>query len=505
MAGGSERGLQSSEAIDEKRGRCPRRNETSEAKTPLLSGGTWRREMTTQTSKAPAKSAAMALLTPTKIKILGAAMALSLAVSGWAGYNALAAQSTQQTTLQTKTAPAIEGVAQARASLSDANSNMMESFIGGKREASASWIIYELDMSQARRAIEGAAETVSSGDQERQPLLEMMSALSDYERLVGQALARQGDDSRTYIEAADSLMRTRALPAADALTHSTTQNMASDDERQSKAAQRWAAISAVFAVLFLGIAVAGQVWLARKTRRALNAGVALGTFVAAAALVLGSMSFTHAQNASRVAREGAFESINAVWRARAAVYDANADEALWMFAKGDDAKQAIRLSDFAQQIQTLIGSFDAEGAAKKARAGEPFAGYLGQLAQSAKAKDNGHDKTFDGESDKVASSLDGLATYLFTEKRLHELAQTDFAAAMDWRSGVNAGWSTWAFSYLDGNLQNVMNVNQAAFDQKSAEASEALAGYEWKLGGSLVLILVLCGLGLAARLREYRF
>jgi hypothetical protein len=446
-------------------------------------------------------------LTPTKIKGLGIAMAISLAAAGWAGFHAFAAQSEQQDILATKTAPAIEGVAQARASLSDANSNMMEAFIGGERVKSASWYMYELDMSQAQRAIEQAAETVSSGsDQQRGALLEMMAGLSDYERLVGEALAQPGDQARPSIEKADNLMHSRVLPAADALTHAASQKMGVDYGRQETSAKRWAGISTFFAALFLALAIGGQVWLAGRTRRRLNIGLLAGSVVAAVALIGAGASFHTAQNATAVAREGAFDSINALWRARAAVYDANADESLWLFAQGDPAKQSQRLGDFAQQIQTLIGGFDGNGAAKKAHDGVAFGGFLGQLSQNAHQKDNGKDPTFAGEADAVSASVDALSTYLFAEEKMHQIASGgDFAGALDWRSGHTGGWSAWAFGYLDSRLQSVMDINRTAFDAKTAEAQAATNGYVWKLTLALLLTAALCGAGLFARLREYSF
>ena len=96
-----------------------------------------------------------------------------------------------------------------------------------------------------------------------------------------------------------------------------------------------AIVVAVAGLALVGVLVATQVFLSRRTRRTFNPFLIAATVLTLA--LVGEIAGTlgAANEHLRGAKQDAYDSIYALTSARTVSYDANADESLWLLAQED--------------------------------------------------------------------------------------------------------------------------------------------------------------------------
>ena len=304
------------------------------------------------------------------------------------------------------------------------------------------------------------------------PLAVANLRLSEYAGQVDSAreLALLGrPEAAGRLTAASSGLRTEVLPRLAAVQATGADRLRADADASATGTVIAVAAGAVAVLLLLGV----QVWLARRTRRVVNVGLATGLIAVAVALVGASVVATRSDGEVDRVRSGPYRLTQALVDARMAAFDARAVESLGV-VRGDvpGAEPAWQAS--MAQARAALGTSDRIAAGTGAAA-------------------------------DVAQSRRLLDTYAAVHARLLAAAQ----------GGDRAGTVAVAVSpTVDGSPGSFEDVDTttAALTARQAEAADAgwrragsgltLAAWTCLVAGLAAAVLALVGMG--SRLREYR-
>jgi hypothetical protein len=205
-----------------------------------------------------------------------------------------------------------------------------------------------------------------------------------------------------------------------------------------------------------------------------------------------------------VAKQDAFDSIQALTEARAVSYDANADESRYLV---DPALAAQYQQSFLAKSQRVVNvgpvgidGYDAALAAdidayQRDNSVVRFGGYLGSEFRNV---------TFPGERQAALAALLAFQRYQRDDRTLRSVAAKNLASAVAYDTGTAASQSDGAFNQYDAALSSVIAINSNAFSAAVNDGEDgALA---WDLGFPalcLVLISALALAGVRPRLAEY--
>ncbi|MBR7829489.1 hypothetical protein KDK95_24500 [Actinospica sp. MGRD01-02] len=354
------------------------------------------------------------------------------------------------------------------------------SFVPASVNATASNRVYESDRTAADVDLETIAQNqalAAQGDK-------LMNALGEYEELIAQAL---------YIDKATLHEQPAAPPAsalglyvqASALLHSTllptSQQITDTDSGEVDAAysgDRSSMIGIGIAVLLIGLLAAlalflGNHYHARAFRRRVG-WLVPGMLVAVVLGAVGINAQLTAADQLQYAKQNAYDSINALERAKAISDDANADESRWLLEN---------------QASSLGASFNVKVTQVNA--------YLATEL---------HNITFPGEGQAANAAASEYRAYLDDDATIRSDAESENpAAAVAFDIGTQAGTSNYTFNaYLD-DLNNVIRINDDYFVSTIAAGQSDLGGGAWALMilGELLLLAFVAQAGYL-RLREYR-
>jgi hypothetical protein len=227
-------------------------------------------------------------------------------------------------------APSIIAAQHIKSALADMDANAANELLGPSGTMQDAVAAYESRRVEASKALIAAAENITYGDSERKPILALQLGLGSYERLIQKA--RDGHESGSsgtavaaYLDAA-ALMDGVLLPAADALDQANNQVLEHTYESQSSrsvAARVFVLIAGVLALLALA---AVQLLLSDRMHRTFNPALLCATLFTLVLTVYAWQAMERERHQLKVAKEDAFTSIHALWRARAIAYQANGDQ-----------------------------------------------------------------------------------------------------------------------------------------------------------------------------------
>jgi hypothetical protein len=450
------------------------------------------------------------------LALLGGLLLLFWAVAGFL----LVEASGGVRTITRDTAPSVIAAQQIRAGLSDLDASAVNAALLRGPAADPSWKDFEVQQRVLSDSLVTAAQNITYGDAERGPVVEIAAALQNYAGLIGQARAIPGDPNQpappetmlALLRRAGSLASGQLMPAAEALNDVNDTALETTWSLRKSVAWRDPLALALIALAPLAVLIALQIGLARRTRRNLNPGLALASLVLViGALVLGVSLVTSASHL-RIAKEDAFDSVRALWKARATLYAANADESYFLL---DPAHKADYATRFAARIGQVAGSAFLDPGSRgvfvrrvgdyrnrKCLVADPDArlrnaGYIG---------DELNNVTFVYECEEAANLGYLLAAYIDIDEKIRALdAAGNRAGALALDLGENPGESNYAFAKVNQEIGLLIYINQMAFEQNAARASADLAQAPYILGGVALLVWLLAFLGLRPRLAEYRF
>jgi hypothetical protein len=325
----------------------------------------------------------------------------------------------------------------------------------------------------------------------------MQSNLPVYFRLLGQAQARMQADPLPDVRAATDLMQQAILPAALALHEANFRHLTATYESH-RASQMTALVELVAAVgLLIALLIGIQLDLARLTRRVFNLPLLAATLIVAIFGVYLTYVFLSTNSELRAAKQDSFDSIQALWRARAIAYDANAEKSLFLLERSTPLQKSHSDAFFMKSAQLLSGLPPAQ-AIEQAAAGhfEGIKGFIGSELNNV---------TYPGEREAATGMLRAFVAYLNIDHQIRTFEATGrYPEAFALSASNEPGQSNWAFNEFDQALMRTLDINERFFARQIDRAFALLAWLPWALPAMALAAALLSWFGLQARISEYR-
>jgi hypothetical protein len=310
--------------------------------------------------------------------------------------------------------------------LVSANADATNAFLVGGLEPPAQRQHFTDSMSAASRLI---AEAAKAQPADSEALGALNNTLLTYEGLIEQARAnnRQGlPIGAQYLKDASAGLRADAIPLLTALV-TANEDRVNQEFDGASSGSFWLIGAGVVTLLILAGAM---VWLARRTHRYINLGLAGAGVVVLLTMVVGGSVLSGASSDAKNTRDTSYAATLALARARIAAYDAKSNESLTLIARGSGAsfetawKTAAgtvddQLSKEGQSAESLLQPWrDYANAHQKIRKLDDGGNWDGavQLAiGSASQSSNNTFNSFDQASGKSLSTASTAA-----QKELHD-------------------------------------------------------------------------------------
>ena len=392
--------------------------------------------------------------------------------------------------------PSIVAAQQIRADMADMDASTANVFIGSGDNVLVK-NQYDADRAKANDNLILAAQNITYGDAERRPILTLTNDLETYSGLVKAARTKGRPYGIKDLRAASALMHGEMIPAADALDKANFDHL-NDAYAAARGMAGETQIGLYFTgALVLAVLLATQIYLARRTHRLVSLPLALATVVLVGYVLWLSGALAYENEQLRAAKADCFDSIHALWKARATAYDANGDESLYLLGL-PPSNEAIYDQSFHAKAAQLAGVpvTDALVASCEAGTVPTFPGDLGVELRNI---------TFVGEHTAAVDTLRNWGAYMALDSRIRTLETTGHhAEAVALCTGTAPGQSDYAFEQFDDALGRTLGINQAQFDSTVARAFSGLRPLSFVSVAALLLVIILTWLGIAPRLREYQ-
>ncbi len=404
-------------------------------------------------------------------------------------------------------APSILAAQHIRAYLADMDANAANELIalpGANQDAVRDFGKRRADVVEG---LVSAAQNITYGQAERGPVLTLVNGLAEYERAITQArdFHERGDPAMlAAYRNADTILHQSLLPAVDKLDKVNTDALNAAYAHDGGAFTGTLLLTLLAGGLLLAALAAVQLFLHQRVRRTLNPGLLAATIIAILYLFHTAIAFIAVGNRFKAAKEEAFDSVHALWRARATAFDANADESRWLL----DRPLATDYEKAFLTKRNLIAEPPGLGYAAVAQAyRENDRQKLGMIgALKGFLGDELNNLTFEGEREAAADTLRYWGEYVGLDgeiRKLENAGQHDKAVALC--TGNNPGQSNFAYTQFDDALEKTLNINQKEFDANLTEARAILRPFDALNFVVLLLIVGAAFVGLLPRLREYAF
>ena len=390
--------------------------------------------------------------------------------------------------------PSIIAAEQIRSGLANAHTEIVNLFLLKEDANGPSGKAYVAAINQAHDKLLLAAQNITFGDEERAPILAVMTQLSEYERIVGMSLATK--ESHDLLLKADALMREHILPAVIALDTANFKHLVSsyDDGRQT--AKRYFVVFVLLSVLLAVALIEAQWKIFTICKRIINPAMLLGSLIFIVSVVYMAIQVDHISADLHTSKEDAFDSVHVLSQAQALAYSANAQESMYLLMP-DKELQAKQIRLFKDAADKLLSS--KMGAANTLIANPKELKGQGLLA------DELANITFPGEHQAAVDTLKAWLEYVAIDGQIRRLESTgkhDLAVALC--VGKLEHQSDWAFDRFISALSKTLNINQSQFD---AGITRAMSSVQF-LAYLLIVILLAPILGTIAgiqkRLLEFR-
>lgn len=291
--------------------------------------------------------------TPGRMRLFGALAAIAAIVFGLAGAWNLwsSAQALGRAGATTDQVVRVQSI---YADVLRADADASNAFLVGGLEDPAQRADYEAAIKRAATTITAAA---SAQPADGVALAALNSALQDYAALVERARAenRQGlPIGVTYMTSASSGLRTTAVPILEALLQANTER--SRGELGAASSSWLTLVAGVLALLVLGLV---SIWLARRTHRYLNSGLAGATVAVLVALISGLVVFSGIGSDAKRVADNQLAGTLALTSARTAAFDARANESLGLIRRGQagpfETLWKARDAEVTARLKALVG------------------------------------------------------------------------------------------------------------------------------------------------------
>jgi hypothetical protein len=394
------------------------------------------------------------------------------------------------------TVPSIVAAEKMNVALADINTSLANAILARDDDSKPSWRTIKEESDAVSHALITASENVTYGNEEEVPIFTIQSNLPVYFGLLGQARGKIQADPLPDARAASDLMQKTIMPAGLALDEANFRHLTAtyDEHRANRTAALLMLLLVIAALAALLIVV--QLNLARRTRRLVNPPLLGATLLLALFGVYLLVVFTSTGDQLRAAKQDSFDSVHALWKARALAYDANAEESLYLMERGA-LQTRHEEAFFSKAAQLLAGPLPAQAVAQAEKGQfKDIKGFIGVELNNI---------TYPGEREAALDLLRTFVDYIGIDRKIRDLERAGrHAEAFAICVGTAPGQSDWAFERFDKALVKVLDINDRFFAAQVESAFSYLAWIQWALAFVAIAIAVLSWLGLQPRIREYR-
>ncbi len=399
-------------------------------------------------------------------------------------------------------APSIEAAQYIKAGLADMDANIANELIEQPGQNQSAVKAYGERLEKVTTKLITAAENITYGDAERIPIQTLQIRLSDYIAKVQQARDfHQRRDLAGVLNAyraSAELIDQKLSPAADQLLAANQEALNRTYEQQWGTSVRSLFFIIISTLILLGTLIILQLFLYRRMRRIINPMLLTATAITLLFFSYITSALLSASNHLKIAKQDAFNSIDALWKTRALAYSANADESRYLLdqARANNHQQAF-LAKITKLANIPTGQTFATVASAFAN-NQKVDNFTGFLA------DELNNITFAGEKKSALNALEELGLYVTIDQKIRQLQQTGKSnEAIALCTGNKPGESNWAFNQFDLALQKTLDINQQAFDQAVDQGFKDVEGFEIIIPIVTIAIGLLTLLGLLPRWQEY--
>lgn len=405
-------------------------------------------------------------------------------------------------TIGRDTAPGIVAAQQIKLALADMDVASAIDLMNSAPVATASRNGYEISRIAVAKALIDAAQSVRYGGEQRDPIERIQQMLGEYNARVQRALDLHDDKSPAVLTAwgeAANLMDTNLIPAADALDAADTRHL--NEAYRSQAAYSIATrvVVFVFGIMLLVTLLSLQTFLADRTRRILNLPLLAATFAGVGFTIWSLTVLGTEERDLKIARQDAFVSIHALWKARATVAAAVDDEDRLLLDRGKQPRDASDFDRNTAMLMAIPAGLTVQQIADNGMNPHGPVGFTGYFA------DELNNIAFPGERDAAVQTIVDWGEFLRIggEVRRLELAGKHADALALWTGG-QPGQAAYAYRQFLDALNRTISINQRAFDAAIADGFDSLSNFEAKATGAAALIALLVVAGFMQRIAEYR-
>jgi hypothetical protein len=270
------------------------------------------------------------------------------------------------------TAPSIIAAQEISSALADLDANAGNYLLGNKQNQDAAKRAFEERRVTVTRKLVDAARNITYGEAESVPINTLLDGLGRYLELYAEMRYRKDAGDATgalgVYAAATDLMHTKMLPAGAALDAANLSHLESDYAAEKSSGGMAGGLSALLAGVLVFVLLWGQILLTKWTRRIFNPALVGATVVAVTfgAYLVSRISLS--QDQLKIAKEDAFDSIHALWQARAVAFDANGDETRWLlFGSARAAEFERGYKDKVQKLASVAAGRVADRGPEAAR------------------------------------------------------------------------------------------------------------------------------------------
>jgi len=393
--------------------------------------------------------------------ILGVLITLGVLTGLLAGITG-AATSSGTSDLGNRAQPLLVEAETIYSALADADTTAAQAFLAGGLEPAALTQRYNNDLERATTAISAAARLTPDGSEGAASVRTLSNGVARYSALVATARAdnRQGlPVGSSYLSAASDLNRQTLLPQAQNLFRVAQQGV--HDGYRNAASFVWATLLVLLILGLGGALLLAQRYLSRSTHRTFNVPL-VGATVLTALLAIGTI-FVLAGQDSHLSRADSTGStpVAQLAEARIQALRERGDEALTLAAHGSGSNYAADFTDASGRLSQALGN-------------KYFSDDLRAKHQAYLAA---HEKV---------TSLDSGGNY-------------DGAVQL----AIGAQTSQ-TFESVTTGIGSVLEERKAAFNEEIGAAGRGLTLLAVLGPIAALAICVLAGIGVRARLQEYR-
>ncbi len=455
-------------------------------KTPSAANGVWDRFQ------------AHVATTPGRLQFYVGAVALLVVLTWIVVQWGLSSTTHVVQTVGKDSVPSIIAAEKIRSGLADMDANAANAYLGTGAQVAAAQKAFDDDRVKVTDALVSAAQNITYGDEERPPIVQMTEGVQIYAAGVQTARVKGYPAGLPDLIRASKMLHEQLLPAAEKLDKVNYFHL---DTEYTGGKSRIVMAVVALAVCGLGLMaliVYVQVDLSRRFHRQLNLPLLIATAVVLLSVGGACAALMHTNASLRRAKDDAFDSVHALWRARAIANDANGDESFYLLEASHQTAQAQYEEAFFRKSKDIVdGPLTSSELSAAEQNQIKFGGMLATELKNV---------TFAGEQQAALATLQVYKEYRDIDTRIRSLeAGGRHQEAIDLCIGTKPGESNWAFDQFDSNLGKTLEINQTQFDQEVASMFAGLLWLPYLAPLAALVVIFLTGAGLQPRLREYAF